>query len=107
MGKVVVIAPQDLVVGFRFAGVDECFEVKDVGEAEGILEKLAKRTDITVLIIPQSLSRRLKHTVERFWGKSLYPVIVEIPSKRPGEHFEYRSLTEILRRALGVDIFKT
>ncbi|RLI25743.1 hypothetical protein DRO57_03230 [Candidatus Bathyarchaeota archaeon] len=107
MGKIVAVASLDLAAGFRLAGVDECFEVKNLEEAEKVFEKLAERTDITVLIVPQSLSKKLRDTAERLWGKSLYPRIVEIPDKRLKEPFEYRSLAEILRSALGIDIFKT
>jgi vacuolar-type H+-ATPase subunit F/Vma7 len=103
MARLTMVAPSDLVVGFRLAGTD-VVGVASPAEAERALTSLAADPEVGVIGVSAELLDAMDPQVrERFEG-SVAPVIVAVPSGAgaPGDH--RARLASLLQRAIGFRI---
>ena len=96
-----VIADEDIVLGFRTAGIMG----QAVSNREEALEalKLAQRKSVGVVIITEEVSDWISAEVEQIRFGEALPLIVEIPGMNgplPGR----KSLPDMIREALGIRV---
>lgn len=97
--EIAVLGNEDFVLGFRLAGVKRIFLAEEGDFEERILEIL-EDSAIGVLAIGSSSLESLSATVRRKALDSISPVVVPIGG-------EEGDLREKVKRAIGVDLYKT
>lgn len=97
--EIAVLGNEDFVLGFRLAGVKRIFLAEEGDFEERVLEIL-EDSAIGVLAIKSSSLENLSATVRRKALDSISPVVVPIGG-------EEGDLREKVKRAIGVDLYKT
>ena len=97
-----VIGDEELVIGFRFVGV-QGEAVYSKPEAEQAFRRATASGSIMVLILTEQVSAMISEQVIEWQFSGSYPLIVEIPGI--DGHLENRkSLVESIREAVGVHV---
>ncbi len=104
MGKIAVIASDDVAAIFRWAGVRDSFSVSTEAEAKKLLYKLAKDPKYTLIIVGASIAEKIARTIELITAEQEYPLIITIPERGITPSKRVDPLRELLRRTLGIEI---
>jgi len=100
--KFFVIADDDTVLGFRYAGV-EGVAVDEPDEARARLQDAVKRADVGVIIMTDVVAESIREDVDRLRARGVKPLVVEIPG--PAGPLEgKRTLLDLITEAVGVRI---
>ena len=97
-----VIGDEELVIGFRFVGVQGT-AVYSKPEAEEAFRKATTTGSIMVLILTEQVSAMIAEQVMEWQFSGSYPLIVEIPGIE-GHLENRRSLVDSIREAVGVHV---
>jgi V/A-type H+/Na+-transporting ATPase subunit F len=97
--EIAVLGNEEFVLGFRLAGVKRIL-VAEPGKFEDRLLELLENPVIGVLAINSSSLEELSATTRRKALDSIAPVVVPV-GKEEGD------LREKVKRAIGVDLYKT
>jgi V/A-type H+-transporting ATPase subunit F len=97
-----VIADEDTVVGFRYAGVDGII-VDSAEDAGRELDRLAAENAELIVIITERLANQLRERVNAIRYEGELPLVVEIPGPE-GPDPDAPSLTKMIREAVGIRI---
>lgn len=100
--KFFVLADEDIVLGFRYVGVDGEV-INEPTKAKEAFERAVKIPDLGILIITEKISDILHDEVIKWQHESLYPLIVEIPDF-DGHLPDRQTLTDAIREAVGINI---
>ena len=97
-----VIADEDTVVGFRYAGVDGII-VDSAEEAGRELDRLAAENAELIVIMTERFANMLREQVNAIRYEGELPLVVEIPGPE-GPDPNAPSLTKMIREAVGIRI---
>lgn len=100
--KFFVLADEDIVLGFRYVGVEGEI-VSDPEEAKEAFERALKIPNIGILIITEKIMHVLHEDVLKWQLESSYPLIVEIPDLS-GHLEDRKTLSDAIREAVGISI---
>jgi len=105
-GEIAVIGDNSMVTGFRLAGVTKFFELEGE-DAEKKLAELLKDENINIIIVSEKVlykaNSRLRSKIESI----AKPIVVPVPDRSGAvEEEESASLREMVKRALGFDLYK-
>lgn len=101
--NIAVISDSDTGTGFRLAGISAVYETKE-SDARNTFDKvLAENYD--VIIITEKLVTLLEEKIQKI-QEQVTPIVVEIPDKEGPTGYAKTSISETIRRAVGVDISK-
>ena len=101
--KVAVIGQNELLLGFRLAGIVETFDAQTGAEAEQAIRGILQRDDIGLVIIGSKSwneihDRKIINTMD----SSILPVFIEIPGYKEAQAPD--TLRRLIIRAIGIDI---
>jgi vacuolar-type H+-ATPase subunit F/Vma7 len=97
-----VIGEEEIVLGFRFAGIGGA-AVTDRDGARAAFREVTGRGTVGVLILTEEVSALLEPEVTEWQVKAEYPLVVEIPGlqgRLPGK----KTLLESIREAIGIHV---
>jgi len=97
-----VIADEDTVVGFRYAGVPGTI-VSDAGAAARELERMAAEERRIIIITTEQIGNMVREQINRIRAREAFPLIVEIPGPQ-GPSEERPSLVKMIREAVGIKV---
>lgn len=98
----IVIADEDTVLGFRFAGV-EGRVVETPTEALAALKECARLPDVGMVLMTEPIAANIREAVDEIRFHERLPLITEIPdSQGPSE--DRRTFVQLIREAVGVSI---
>jgi V/A-type H+-transporting ATPase subunit F len=100
--KVLTVGHPDAVLGFSLAGVDGRIATT-AEEVNSALDDALAAPDVGVVLVTEDVAQLIEGRMDHLRLRSTVPLVVEIPGPegvRPG----YPSLSEIVRRAIGVKI---
>jgi len=98
----IVIADEDTVLGFRFAGV-EGRVVETPAEALAALTECARLPDVGMVLLSERIAADIRDAVDEIRFHASLPLITEIPdSEGPGD--ARRTFVELIREAVGISI---
>jgi V/A-type H+-transporting ATPase subunit F len=100
--KVLTVGHPDAVLGFSLAGVDGRI-AKTAEEVNSALDDALAASDVGIVLVTEDVAQLIEGRMDHLRLRSTIPLVVEIPGPkgvRPG----YPSLSEIVRRAIGVKI---
>ncbi|MGO8694224.1 MAG: V-type ATP synthase subunit F [Rectinemataceae bacterium] len=106
MADIFVIAEEEIVLAFRLIGVDgrgvtgrdealDAFRSATAPREKGARPK--------VLVITEEIGDMLESELEGWSSSGAYPLVVPIPSQRPGPA-GHRSIVDAIRRAVGIAV---
>ena len=97
-----VIADEDTVAGFRFAGVPGT-AVRTPREAESELDRVVARAGQDIIIVTEQIANAIRERVSEVRFGADFPLIVEIPGPE-GESADSPSLMKMIREAVGIRV---
>jgi V/A-type H+-transporting ATPase subunit F len=97
-----VVADEDTVVGFRYAGVDGVI-VDEPEDAARELDRLAAENAELIVIITERLANQVRERVNDIRYEGELPLVVEIPGPE-GPDPDAPSLQKMIREAVGIRI---
>ena len=102
--KILSFCDKDTSVGLRLAGIAETIIPNE--NLNHSWNNIAERDDIGIIIITESIAEKLGNILKEFRLRNNIPIIVEIPDKkgRKREHLDY--ISQLIKRAVGVEIKK-
>ncbi|HSQ01630.1 MAG TPA: V-type ATP synthase subunit F [Methanobacterium sp.] len=103
--KIAVMADDDTVTGFMLGGIKEGYPVKNMEEAEKILEDLVKM-DFSVIITTEKIGLEFREKIEKLTSERALPMIIEIPDKTGSIKRESDPMRELIKRVIGVEMVK-
>jgi V/A-type H+-transporting ATPase subunit F len=104
--KIVSLTNADLSMGLRLGGLKECYIIESPEQAAEKILELTQDPNIGILIIDDEIARLHHDLIDEIRsGKKTFPIIVEIrTSDRKGVAEGADPLTDLIKRAIGVDI---
>ena len=102
--KIAGLLDKDTAIGFRLAGIKELYISN--GDSLKKWEEITKNNDIGIIFITEKIANDIKNKLKDFRIKNNIPIIVEIPDKdgRIIEHIDY--ISNLIKKAVGVEIIK-
>jgi len=97
-----VIADEDTVLGFRYAGIDGS-TVESPDQARRVFHEKAADASIGVIIVTEQAAETVGSEVQRIMYQSTRPVVVQIPGPG-GPSPSRRSLQELIQEAVGIKL---
>ena len=100
---IAAIADEVTIMGLRLAGITDVHVVNNVQESRPILEDIANRNDIAVLMLTKDIVEYNKKIVNRLLNQH-FPIIIEIPKEGVDQEEQNATLKELVRKAIGIDL---
>jgi len=97
-----VIADEDTVLGFRFAGL-EGDVVETPAQAREVFERVRQDETVGVIIMTEQSAASIGEEVERAIFESTRPIIVRIPGPE-GPAPDRRTLQRIIEETVGIKL---
>jgi vacuolar-type H+-ATPase subunit F/Vma7 len=103
--RLIVISPEELIAGFRLAGVD-VESAEDAKGAEAVVRDLLRHGERGVIAIYGPFFTGMDEDLQRRLRASVSPVVVELPTGIGAEpdHIRRTRLADRLQRAIGYHI---
>ena len=98
----IVIADEDTVLGFRFAGI-EGRVVETSSEALAALDEIVRLPDVGMIILTERVAAGIRKAVDTMRFGSTLPLVVEIPGLE-GPSESRRTFIDLIREAVGISI---
>ncbi len=95
-----VIADEDTVLGFRYAGIDGTV-VESPEQARRVFSEVVEDENVGVIIMTEQAADTIPDEVRRILYQSARPVIVRIPGPE-GPSATRRTLQEMIQEAVGI-----
>ena len=102
--KIAGLLDKDSAIGFRLAGIKDIYSSdNDILEK---WEKITKRNDIGLILINERIAENIKLKLNEFRLRNTIPIVLEIPDKkgRIPDHIDY--ISNLIKKAVGVEIIK-
>jgi len=97
-----VIADEDTVLGFRFAGVDGDV-VETPAQAREAFQRARRDEDVGVIIMTEQSAASIGSEIERAIYESTRPIVVQIPGPE-GSAPDRRTLQRIIEETVGIKL---
>ncbi len=97
-----VVADEDTVVGFRYAGVPGVI-VRTAAQAGAKLDRLTKAQRKIIIITTEQIANNVREQISAIRAGEAFPLIVEIPGPQ-GPSAESPSLLKMIREAIGIKV---
>jgi V/A-type H+-transporting ATPase subunit F len=98
--EIAVVGSEDFVLGFQLAGVRKTYGA-DQGDMEKVLEEVIQDEDIGILVLKSDEMARLSLGMKRRLSSLPRPVVIAVGGE------EEEDLRSKVKRAIGIDLFKT
>ena len=102
--KIAGLLDKDTATAFRLAGIKDIYIPKD--DTLKKWDEMIQRNDIGLILITERISEDIKKKINDFRLKNTIPIIIEIPDKhgRITDHIDY--ISNLIKKAVGVDLIK-
>ncbi|HEY8423898.1 MAG TPA: V-type ATP synthase subunit F [Clostridia bacterium] len=103
MYKIAVIGDKDSIAGFAALGM-QIFPANDGKEAKELLRKLSS-SQYAIIYITEELAKHISDEIEKY--KEMFsPAVILIPGIHGETGMGHASISSMVEKAVGVDIFK-
>ncbi len=102
--KLIGICDKDTAVGLRLAGIKDLYIPN--GNLINIWNEISERNDIGVIFITEKIVEDIYDRLYDYRLRNILPIIVEIPDKkgRRRDHLDY--ISNLIKKAVGVEVIK-
>lgn len=98
--EIAVVGRDDFVLGFRLSGIRKTFSASP-DEIEGKISSVLEDKDVGILVLNTVDLQRLSHGMRRRLETIPRPVVIAVGGQ------EEEDLRTKVKRAIGIDLFKT
>ena len=102
--KIALIADEDTANFFRIGGLEHVFVVKLPEDAEKIFLELIERKNFTILITTDIIAHKNRASINEIIEEHEFPIIISIPTLGNTSHIGTDTITELIRRKLGIEL---
>lgn len=102
--KIAAFCDRDTATGFRLAGVKEIFIPE--GDEKDIWLKIIDRDDIGVLFLTEKIANSIDKYLKEFRLRNNVPIVVEIPDKHGKKEGHVDFVSQLIKKAVGVEVNK-
>ena len=99
--KIAVLGERDFATGFRLAGIKTVYEVSDADFVQRF-EECFSVEGIGIIIMDEKYFKKLPSRFKKKIEKAVSPVVVSVSETNVGG----ADIAELIRRSLGVDLWK-
>ncbi len=99
--KIAVMGEKDFRLGFEVGGVKVSYEIGEQDFVEKF-EKCFEQKDIGIIIIDERFFKKMPARIKKKLEKTISPVVISIAPEGSGGS----DLSELIKRCLGVDLWK-
>lgn len=103
LSHIAVVGDQNLLSGFKLAGVQTLVPTVNIEESEKELSRLMADESIGIIIVSEELLEKIDWRLKRKVEDAAKPVVIAVPG-RDGPMEQSESLAKLIKRALGFDI---
>lgn len=103
--KIAVIGDEETVFLFKLVGVLEAYPAKGRDAARELLKRIAQREDYALVVLTQNLADELGRELEEMTVRFKNLAVVVLPSRTGSSIKKVDVLKEIVRRAVGFEVF--
>ena len=104
IGKIAVLAEEDVAPLFRLVGIKDSFVVGNVEEASKLILDLSRREEYKLIIVTSRIAQKLENLIANISTKQIYPLFVTIPDRTGPVARRIEPVRNLVRRAVGFDI---
>jgi V/A-type H+-transporting ATPase subunit F len=105
LSSIAVVADEETVTGFRLGGIKESHPVESAEETKEIIKNLMDK-NISIIITTENIGDELRDFIDNIKKNRTLPIIVEIPDKNGPMERTTDPLSELVKRAIGIDAIK-
>jgi V/A-type H+-transporting ATPase subunit F len=98
MSGIAVVGNREFVLGFKLAGIRDTFIEDKIDER---VNRLLMEKKVSVIVLQDTEYEKLSQDLKRKFSESMEPVVV--PVGKLGEE----DIREKIKRAIGIDLYKT
>ena len=102
--NIALIADVDTVNFFKLGGLEHTFDVKNPGEAKKFLQKLTENPEITILITTDYIANKNRAFINKIIEEQEFPIIISIPSLGDNSQPATDTITELIKRKIGIEL---
>ena len=102
--KIALIADSDTANFFKIGGLKHVFVVKLPKDAEKILLELIENKEFSILITTDKIANKNRTLINEIIEEHEFPIILSIPTLGGTSHFGPDTITELIRRKLGIEL---
>jgi V/A-type H+-transporting ATPase subunit F len=100
--KILVIGNSEAVDGFSLVGVDGR-SAATVSEVNQALDEALSMPDVGIVLVTTDVAKLVESRMDKLKLQATVPLVVEIPGP-VGQAAEEPSLSDVIRRAIGIKI---
>ncbi len=102
--KLAALCDKDTAVGLRLAGIKETYVFEE--NSSDVWNEVSSKDDIGILFVTEKIAEDLGRELKDFRLRNTIPIVIEIPDKkgRLQDHVDY--VSQLIKKAVGVEITK-
>lgn len=102
--KIAIIADIDTVNFFKLGGLEDTYIVNRPEEAAKILRNLIENPEITILITTDYIADKNKALINEIIEEHEFPIIISIPPLGVVSRPMIDTITELIKRKIGIEL---
>ncbi len=102
--KIAIIADEKTVSCFKLVGLEPAFTVRNAEEAEKLIQDLAKKEEVAIVITTDEIANKIRGTINEVTEEHKYPLVVSIPSGSDPLSMPVDPITELIKRKIGIEL---
>lgn len=102
--RIAALCDRDTAVGFRLAGVKDIFVPE--GNEKELWFNITEQDDIGLIFITEEIAERIEKYIKDFRIRNDVPIVVEIPDKKGHKKDHINFVSQLIKRAVGIEIIK-
>jgi vacuolar-type H+-ATPase subunit F/Vma7 len=102
--SIALIADVDTINFFKLGGLKYFYEVNTPEDAKKYLRELIEKPEITILIITDYLANKNRALINEIIEEHEFPIIVSIPALGDTSYPVTDTITELIRRKIGIQL---
>ena len=101
MVELAIAGGEEFLLGFQLAGISNVFKIEQDKNVENFIDEIKENKEIGILVLDDTIMKRLPEHVQGDLNKSVRPVVVVLSTEKGST-----SLRDNIIKAIGVDLMK-
>ena len=102
--NIALIADTDTVNFFKLGGLEYTFEANTNEEAKNYLQEIIEKPEFTILITTNYIANKNRALINEIIEEHEFPIIISIPSLGDTSQSVTDTITELIKRKIGIQL---
>jgi vacuolar-type H+-ATPase subunit F/Vma7 len=102
--NIALIADVDTINFFKLGGLEHVFEVSKTEKAEKLLRELIEKPEFTILITTDYIANKNRALINEIIEEHEFPIIISIPTLGGTSQPVTDTITELIKRKIGIEL---